>query len=215
MSTPKGFRPASYKPPKITSPKFPKVASYKPPRMPAMPKPPKATVLPRAKAVKLPRSSANLPRMTSRAPAPTMLPRATRMPTYRAPKPVAYRPEPYPRHHGSLLGLVAKVFIGYRLFRWLRPKPRFPSGPMPMGNLVYAIEGPMGHVKIGTTMNLPARVKELQTGSPVPLRVLAACPGDIRLESALHAKYARYRLSGEWFALPQDELQALLAQMRG
>jgi hypothetical protein len=81
--------------------------------------------------------------------------------------------------------------------------------------VVYAIEGAMGHVKIGTTTDLSSRVRELQTGSPVTLRVLAVCPGDRALEAALHRAYARYRVSGEWFALPEAERQALLDQMRG
>jgi Meiotically up-regulated gene 113 len=239
MSTPRPFRPASYKPPriatpkfpkvasykppKVAAPKFPKVASYKPPRVPPLPKPPRAPAYKPPKAIKLPRSSAVFPKMprASRPPAPTMLPRASgRAPSFGSARPTVFYQEPYPypypyRSRHPLLRIAIGAFLGYKLSRWFGRRPVFPTGPLPGGNVVYAIEGAMDHIKIGTTTDLPARVRELQTGSPVPLRVLAVCPGDRRLESALHHVYARYRVSGEWFALPETERQALLAQMQG
>lgn len=70
---------------------------------------------------------------------------------------------------------------------------------------VYFIQhgGPEGAIKIGTTSGNPhARLRALQTGAPEPLRLLAAVPGDARLERELHAKFEalRTREGGEWFA---------------
>ena len=66
--------------------------------------------------------------------------------------------------------------------------------------VVYVIGQPGGSiVKIGTTSNLRARLRVIQTGCPVRLQVLWSCPGGRRLESCLHGIYAHLRLEGEWF----------------
>lgn len=56
-------------------------------------------------------------------------------------------------------------------------------------------------VKIGTTVDLPARLKKLQTGSPYRLRVLACVAGDTALEAEYHAQFAEHRINGEWFRM--------------
>lgn len=54
-----------------------------------------------------------------------------------------------------------------------------------------------GPVKIGkTTKPMSERLSALQTGSPVPLKVLAVRKAS---ERRLHQKFFEYRLSGEWF----------------
>lgn len=53
-------------------------------------------------------------------------------------------------------------------------------------------------VKIGTTSNLVSRVKALRTSNP-EARIALVLNGNKSTESALHAKYAKYRISGEWF----------------
>jgi hypothetical protein len=66
--------------------------------------------------------------------------------------------------------------------------------------VVYVIGQPGQPVaKIGTTSNLRARLRVLQTGSPVRLQVLWSCPGGRRLEAWLHEIYKHWRLEGEWF----------------
>lgn len=63
--------------------------------------------------------------------------------------------------------------------------------------LIQAGEG--GLVKIGSTFNAPeARLKELQTGSSEPLRLVKVLSG-AHLEGRLHARYAPFRTRGEWF----------------
>lgn len=64
---------------------------------------------------------------------------------------------------------------------------------------VYFIGNTKGAVKIGTTINLPARLKKLQTGSPIRLRVLACVDGGTTLEAQYHARFSGLRVNGEWF----------------
>ncbi|WP_331758636.1 GIY-YIG nuclease family protein [Streptomyces sp. NBC_01547] len=59
-------------------------------------------------------------------------------------------------------------------------------------------------VKIGWTNNPSRRLADLQSGSPLALRLLATCEGDARLESALHGHFADRRVRGEWFDLGDD-----------
>lgn len=86
---------------------------------------------------------------------------------------------------------------------------------------VYFIQsgGSDGPIKIGTTrVSAAARLADLQIGSPVPLALLATIAGGHEREAALHARFARLRLRGEWFR-PEAELVAfiegVLAQASG
>jgi hypothetical protein len=70
---------------------------------------------------------------------------------------------------------------------------------------VYFIGGDFDRVKIGFTAetNPNGRLRDLQTGSPVQLRVLAACPGAQEDERALHDALAKERQHGEWFKISE------------
>lgn len=59
-------------------------------------------------------------------------------------------------------------------------------------------------VKIGRAKVVTRRVTQLQIGSPYPLEVLAVAWGEGRRERAVHAAFAQYRGSGEWFRLPTE-----------
>lgn len=60
-------------------------------------------------------------------------------------------------------------------------------------------------VKIGFTAGgLTRRLSELQTGSPVPLVVLATVEGKKFQERDLHRRFRPYRVSGEWFRFEGD-----------
>jgi len=74
------------------------------------------------------------------------------------------------------------------------------------GDHVYIVEG-NGAVKIGVTGDLQARLAQLQTGSPYPLRLAYSTPvwGDAyAVEAEAHAMLDRHRLAGEWFGVPAD-----------
>uniref|UniRef100_A0AB39AKL4 DnaD-like helicase loader n=1 Tax=Mycolicibacterium phage phi1_186018 TaxID=3236641 RepID=A0AB39AKL4_9CAUD len=73
--------------------------------------------------------------------------------------------------------------------------------PTGSGLAVYFIADGTGHVKIGVSNDVPARMAQLQTGNPTKLRLLAVCPGGEPLEQALHLQFADDRAEGEWFRL--------------
>jgi hypothetical protein len=58
-----------------------------------------------------------------------------------------------------------------------------------------------GPIKIGSSKNLPVRLRTLCAMSPVPLRLLGVIEGDH--EEACHARLAAFRVHGEWF-VPAD-----------
>lgn len=70
-----------------------------------------------------------------------------------------------------------------------------------MRGFVYFIASPeTGRVKIGYTSKSPdSRLRNLQTGSPTPLRLMCFQPGTKADEAHLHEVLSPYRLHGEWF----------------
>lgn len=78
---------------------------------------------------------------------------------------------------------------------------------------VYFVQGfDGGPIKIGRARDPHLRVRELQTGSPVPLDLLCTLPGGEVLEAGLHAAFAGSRLHGEWFA-PTLGLESLIENL--
>ncbi len=80
-----------------------------------------------------------------------------------------------------------------------------------MERYVYFIAGG-GRTKVGLSANPQHRLRDLQVGSPVPLRLLAAVEGTHRLEARVHAELAGTRVDGEWFdgELSADEISSVL-----
>lgn len=95
-----------------------------------------------------------------------------------------------------------------------------PLPPRTFGRDVLYVIGQPGTaiVKIGVTSSLPSRLKSIQTGSPVPLRVLWWHPGSYDLESQLHRQFDDCRLHGEWFDFGVEEPEVIVelavAQLR-
>jgi ribosome-binding protein aMBF1 (putative translation factor) len=86
------------------------------------------------------------------------------------------------------------------------------------GGFIYAI-GAVGttYVKIGSARDVEKRRKELQTGQPFLLHILATIPVETslrRIETQIHRFLAEQRQQGEWFDLPMDteRLVALVAR---
>jgi hypothetical protein len=63
-----------------------------------------------------------------------------------------------------------------------------PSMVPPESPGVYALEGAPGWIKIGKAKNIAGRIKELQCGHPVPLRLLAVLSTKQRDEGAFHKR---------------------------
>lgn len=61
--------------------------------------------------------------------------------------------------------------------------------------------------KVGYTSRHPeARLKELQTGCPHPIKVVHIMEGSLEEEGRLHEILGAYRVSGEWFKLNYERL---------
>lgn len=74
---------------------------------------------------------------------------------------------------------------------------------------VYFIQaGDDGLIKIGRSDNVERRLKALQRGAPVELRVLATFPGGAREEAALHLLLDADSSHGEWFRPTEAVLTA-------
>jgi hypothetical protein len=64
---------------------------------------------------------------------------------------------------------------------------------------VYFISGIDGPVKIGVAVEPWRRLRQIQTGCPTRLVLIADIPGSFDQERYLHEFYRRERLGGEWF----------------
>ena len=81
--------------------------------------------------------------------------------------------------------------------------------------MVYLIQG-LSRYKIGFTKNNDARerLKQLQTGSPIKL-ILIAYKKDANhsLEKFLHKKFISKKSHGEWFSLSKDDIYYLVNEL--
>lgn len=74
---------------------------------------------------------------------------------------------------------------------------------------VYLIRNGEDKYKIGfTSRSLDTRMKEIQTGSSSELSIVSEFESEYaqRIEATMHNVYSAYNTSGEWFALPEDEV---------
>lgn len=80
---------------------------------------------------------------------------------------------------------------------------------------VYFIEATESRrIKIGFTAGAPVdRMKQLQTGQPERLRIVATVPGDKSDERELHRMFAASNITGEWFER-NDMLVGLIRGIR-
>ena len=76
---------------------------------------------------------------------------------------------------------------------------------------VYYVQRPDGAIKIGVTGRLTERLQALSQEAPVEL--LATHKGGRAAEAAMHNRFARYRLHGEWFE-PAGELLEHIDRIR-
>lgn len=78
--------------------------------------------------------------------------------------------------------------------------PVEPRGTVHRKTHIYFVQGvDGGPIKIGRADDPHARLRELQVGSPVILRLCRAEIAPQNWETRLHQTFAAYRLHGEWF----------------
>jgi hypothetical protein len=83
--------------------------------------------------------------------------------------------------------------------------------------MIYFVQAEgVGHIKIGYTdgESADSRLATLQTGSPVPLRILHTMPGTMEDEKNLHRRFASAGVGGEWFKAVPDLLAMIPAAER-
>lgn len=68
----------------------------------------------------------------------------------------------------------------------------------------FALAEGTDRVKIGRTNNIKRRLKDLQTGCPVPLKVIYELPGDNSLEKELHKRFSHLWIDYEWFQFAEE-----------
>ena len=66
-------------------------------------------------------------------------------------------------------------------------------------------------VKIGTAQSCELRLRELQTGSPIPLTLELTIAGNRNTETAIHAALSEKRRDGEWYELDEKEVAQFAA----
>lgn len=73
---------------------------------------------------------------------------------------------------------------------------------------VYVIQNELGFVKIGIAKDPEKRINMIQIGSPFRMwiRDYKRVPDARRIEKFLHDRFNKYHLRGEWFDIPEDEL---------
>ena len=66
---------------------------------------------------------------------------------------------------------------------------------------LYIIQSDVtGMIKIGRSKNPQKRLKQLQTGNPNKLKIIAEFKGEGWKEKIIHERLRMYRLEGEWFS---------------
>lgn len=75
-----------------------------------------------------------------------------------------------------------------------------------IGTNVYAVYDTSDAIKIGIAGNMQNRFSGLQGGNPLPLTIIAHCPGTKKLEQFFHAQLDPWRIRGEWFRATDEVL---------
>ena len=70
------------------------------------------------------------------------------------------------------------------------------------------------YFKIGFAANPQSRIADMQVGNPLQIHLVALIPTTkpVSLERELHRRFGHYHHRGEWFTLPQHEIDWLLSQ---
>jgi len=99
------------------------------------------------------------------------------------------------------------------------PKRRQPSRAKKYrreGVQIYCIQlldGAANPIKIGTSANIPMRVKMILTHNPYPAQLLASWPGSVLQERDVHRMFEDSRIAREWFR-PTPELMGYIESKR-
>lgn len=96
--------------------------------------------------------------------------------------------------------------LAHQKLAGLMPEPKR-SSPPGWSYIYFLTDGV--NVKIGRSVNLDRRLKELQVASPLRFQFMAAVPGHYGLEGQIQRAFRSKRIDREWFLL-DDELRAFI-----
>lgn len=87
----------------------------------------------------------------------------------------------------------------------------------PNGGYIYLLSDQQGHYKIGRSVNVDNRVKQLRTQPPFDIQILSkAWVPDCKFEEKrLHQQYNEWRMRGEWFDLHNELLIEIQEEIEG
>lgn len=76
---------------------------------------------------------------------------------------------------------------------------------------IYFLQDEIGRIKIGKTRNLKNRIFDIGIKLPAEPQLLHSIKTEdiTSCERYFHSKYQEYRLNGEWFNLPKQELNRI------
>jgi hypothetical protein len=69
-------------------------------------------------------------------------------------------------------------------------------------------------IKIGSSLMPITRLSQLQVANSEELELLGVCPGGLQAEEALHRRFARHRVRGEWYKPHKEVLNWVLGMGR-
>ena len=71
--------------------------------------------------------------------------------------------------------------------------------------MIYFIHQQNEYVKIGyTNQSVKTRMQALQVGNPILLSIYTVIEGDLDAEAALHKRFKRHHIRGEWYVFHDD-----------
>ncbi len=105
------------------------------------------------------------------------------------------------------IDIIPSVLFAETLLDWIEWVASGSPGAQDQKGFVYFVEAVgLARVKIGFSDDPPARLRQLATGSAVPLKLLAQTPGTVALEKQLHNRFGHLRIEGEWFHATRELL---------
>jgi hypothetical protein len=92
-------------------------------------------------------------------------------------------------------------------------RPLFPTEVYRHHRVYFVQAGDDGPVKIGFSTDTQRRLKELQTASPAPLKLLAQVIGTPAIEAFVHKVLRKKHVRGEWYAIDDDDISYALGRL--
>ncbi len=122
--------------------------------------------------------------------------------------------EAHAREMLSLMKFPAEEFLWFEdnedAGDWI-PKEKHVAPESRRSRVYFIQSGDSGPIKIGVSVSVDTRLKNIQVYHPLPLRVIGLIEGTVKKEHEVHTLFAKHRLRGEWFS-PSPEILAFIKE---